>query len=136
GTMANPISVVVPTKNSASTLRPCLESIRRQSVPIELIVVDNGSTDGTSEIARGMADIVLDAGPERTAQRNAGAARASGNALAFFDSDMVLERDVVEQSIALLADPLGPGALVVPERSFGKGYWAACRSLEKSLYTE
>jgi glycosyltransferase involved in cell wall biosynthesis len=46
------VSVIVPTKNSAEFLRACLHSIIHQTYPrIELIVVDNNSTDATKDIA-------------------------------------------------------------------------------------
>ena len=60
------VSVVVPTRNSARTIERCLRSIRAQSHPeVELIVVDNDSDDATPELAVGIADLVLHAGPER-----------------------------------------------------------------------
>src|SRR5687768_3411679 len=73
------VSVVVPTRNSQRTIERCLRSIREQSYPaIELVVVDNFSTDDTFQISTELADLVISAGPERSAQRNLGIERASG----------------------------------------------------------
>ena len=127
------VTVVVPTRNSARTLEACLSSIRAQSHDrIELVVVDNASSDTTDAIARRFADVVLTAGPERSAQRNAGARRGRGTHLLFVDSDMVLERDVVAQCVELAS--AGVAAVVIPERSFGSGFWARCKALERSCY--
>jgi glycosyltransferase involved in cell wall biosynthesis len=124
------VSVIVTTRNSARTLDACLRSIRGQTYPqIELVVVDNGSSDETGSIARSYADRVLDAGPERSAQRNAGVAASSGESLLIVDSDMVLDRDVVGACVACAAD-----AVAIPEDSFGSGFWARCRSFERNFY--
>src|SRR6266542_4119287 len=57
------VSVVVPTRNSARTIERCLQSIVGQRpTRLELIVVDNDSTDGTFAIATSYADVVLRAG--------------------------------------------------------------------------
>ncbi|MER7072454.1 glycosyltransferase family A protein [Terrabacter sp. NPDC000476] len=129
------ISVVVPTRNSARTLRACLTSLRHQTHPdVEVVVVDNASTDGTAEIARELADTAVDRGPERSAQRNHGAALSTGEVVLFVDSDMVLEPGVVAEVEALLERRPDVGSVVVPERSFGEGFFTECRVLEKSLY--
>lgn len=129
------VSFVVPTRNSARTIRACLESIRAQrGQEVELVVVDNSSTDATPEIARALADVALTAGPERSAQRNVGAAASRGAFLVFVDSDMVLEPDVASQVAHGFGHDRGLGALVLPELAFGTGFWARCRMLEKRLY--
>ena len=128
------VTVIVPTRNSALHLRDCLASIRRQThEKVELIVVDNHSGDDTCMIARQYADIVLTAGPERSAQRNAGARSATGSYLFFVDSDMVLEPDVVAECVAELRASSSE-AVVVPEISVGKGFWARCKTFERSFY--
>jgi glycosyltransferase involved in cell wall biosynthesis len=128
------VSVVVPTRNSASHLRDCLESIRRQThEAIELIVVDNHSNDDTLAIAQEFADSVLTVGPERSAQRNAGARTATGSYVFFVDSDMLLEPAVVAECVDRLRGSSAE-AVIVPEISFGKGFWAQCKALERSLY--
>jgi FkbM family methyltransferase len=127
------VSVIVPTRNSADSLAACLESIRRQTHDdVELLVVDNASTDATMDIARGFADLFLDQGPERSAQRNAGGHAASGQALVFIDSDMVLEPTVLAEVAAQIAG--GADQVVIPERSFGDGFWSQVKAFERSLY--
>jgi len=128
------VSFVVPTKNSAATLAACLRSIRaQQDALVEIVVIDNFSSDGTHEIASELADVAVQAGPERSAQRNLGARLSTGALVAFIDSDMVLEPRVAEDALRQFQDP-EVGALVIPERAFGSGFLAKCRSLEKELY--
>ncbi|MBM9594012.1 glycosyltransferase family 2 protein [Roseitranquillus sediminis] len=84
------MSVIIPTYNRREYLLECLESVAAQRVaPHEVIVVDDGSTDGTIEAVERMAGVTLirqaNAGPG--AARNRGAAAASGDYLAFIDSD-------------------------------------------------
>nr|WP_164717242.1 glycosyltransferase family A protein [Actinomadura sp. J1-007] len=128
------VTVVVPTRNSARTLERCLASVRAQTRPVELIVVDNGSSDATRAIAEAHADAVLDHGPERSAQRNLGWREGAGGLVAFVDSDMVLEPGVAAEAEALFDADAGLGALVIPELSFGEGFLAACRVREKRSY--
>lgn len=126
------LSIIVPTRNSARSIERCLLSLRCQSgPPVEIVVVDNRSTDATVEIAGRHADIVMTGGPERSAQRNAGARAATGEVLLFVDDDMVLEPGVATE-IDELTDA-GADAIIVPERSFGDGFWARCKALEKLL---
>jgi glycosyltransferase involved in cell wall biosynthesis len=129
------VSVIVPTRNSGRTLERCLRSARQQLLPgTEIIVVDNNSTDDTVAIAHRSADVVISAGSERSEQRNIGAAAARGDFLLFVDSDMVLDERVTQRIEEQFASAPHVSALVVPEYSFGSGFWAACRALEKRLY--
>lgn len=129
------VSVVVPTRNSGRTIATCLESVRAQSWPaVELIVVDNASSDGTRAVAGRLADLVVEAGPERSAQRNAGIARAAGDWVLWVDADMELAPGVVEQSLEA-ARRAGATAVFVPEVSAGPGYWTRCRALERRCYS-
>lgn len=126
------VSVVVPTRNSGATLAPCLTSIRAQSwARTELIVVDRDSTDDTRAIARASGAVLLQAGPERSAQRNAGAREARGSFLLFVDSDMVLDPAVVERCVEQV--PEG-AAGILPEVGFANRFLTRVRSLEKQLY--
>ncbi len=126
------VAVVVPTRNSGRTLEACLRSLRSQVPPCLVVVVDNHSTDDTAAIACRYADTVAVAGPERSAQRNAGAELTTSPILGFIDSDMVVGSGVVEQATSALQS--GAGGVVVPERSFGEGFWANVRRFERSFY--
>ncbi|MHB8842648.1 MAG: FkbM family methyltransferase, partial [Candidatus Aquicultor sp.] len=128
----NDVAIIVPTRNSARTLRACLESIRGQRQPCTVIVVDNGSTDDTRSIAVELADIVLAIGPERSAQRNAGAAATEAKVIGFIDSDMVVDPDVVTQALEQMA--FGVEAVVVPEHTIGSGFVARIREFERAQY--
>ncbi len=88
------VSVVIPALNAAGTIGATLDALERQDLgqPYEVIVVDNGSTDDTAEIARQAAGpvTVLTQSPQRPgAARNRGAAEASSPTLAFTDADCV-----------------------------------------------
>jgi glycosyltransferase involved in cell wall biosynthesis len=128
------VTFVVPTKNSARTIEACLRSIRSQTGPaVELVVVDNFSTDDTPAIAADLADVFIAAGPERSAQRNIGARAGSGPFIAFIDSDMVLEPRIASDITETFRSE-DIGALVLPEFAFGTGFLSRSRALEKQLY--
>ena len=130
------VSVIVPTRNNTRTIRDCLNSVRAQTHPrLELIVVDNASTDDTAEISEELADVTLSGGPERSAQRNLGIDRARGEWVLWLDSDMVLPPDAVETAMrtALEHDAAG---VALPERTIGEGFWTACRALERTCYLD
>jgi glycosyltransferase involved in cell wall biosynthesis len=87
------ISVVIATRNRAALLAGALASLRAQAgaPEIEIIVVDNGSTDDTRAVALGHgAHVVFEAQPNRALARNAGVAVASGEIVLFIDDDVVL----------------------------------------------
>jgi glycosyltransferase involved in cell wall biosynthesis len=90
------ISVIIPAYNAAGTLRRCLEAVRAQEDDhFEIIVVDDGSTDGTAAICadHGVAHIV---NPQRMGpaiSRNRGADVSKGSILAFTDADCVPPTD-------------------------------------------
>ena len=128
------VSIVVTTKNERRVIADCLSSIKRQTYKnIEILVIDNNSKDTTQSIARKFTSLVFAKGPERSAQRNFGARKAHGAYILFLDADMVLASDVV----ALCVDECrvsGAKAVIIPEKSFGIGFWSACKALERSFY--
>lgn len=134
--MKNPlVTVVVTTRNNHRTLEACLQSIATQTYsPIELIVVDNNSSDDTKEIAKKYTNLVFNKGPERCAQRNYAAHKASGEYLLIIDSDMELDPNVLAECVQSVRDTKDIQAVVIPEESFGQGFWAKCKRLERSFY--
>ncbi len=103
-----PVSVIVAARNEAAAIGPCVEGLLRQDYPadrLEILVVDDGSTDGTAEIVRRIAGSlpptgrprlrILSAGPlpagwtGKSHACSRGAAAASGAWLCFVDADTV-----------------------------------------------
>lgn len=130
------VSVIVTTRNNHKTLDACLASIVGQTYqPIELVVVDNSSTDGTRDIARFYTDKVFVCGPERCAQRNFAVDKARGEFVAIIDSDMELSPHVIQDCVDVMHYRPATRGVIIPEESFGVGFWANCKQLERSYYT-
>lgn len=101
------ISVIIPAYEAARTLGETLESVLRQTTPVtEVIVVDDGSTDRTADVALSFSGVRLlrqkNAGPG--AALNTGAAEASGDFLVFLDADDLLMADAVASHLACFVD--------------------------------
>lgn len=129
------VSVVITTKNEEDVLGTLLKSIKDQLYKkFEIIVVDNNSTDKTLEIAKKFTKLVFNKGPERSAQRNFGAKKARGECVLILDADMTLSKNILQQCTSLLNKKQNLGALVIPEKSFGQGFWSRCKAFEREFY--
>lgn len=103
-TVSQTLSIVVPVRNEAKIIRGQLERLQSlRAAGHELIVVDGGSTDGTLQMAQGLADGYLSSEPGRSGQMNLGAAEATGDILLFLHADTELPAQAAEQVIAALA---------------------------------
>jgi cellulose synthase/poly-beta-1,6-N-acetylglucosamine synthase-like glycosyltransferase len=112
------VSVIIPTFNGGSGLGPSIASLHRQTLrPVEIIVVDDGSTDETRAVAEraralGLVDMVICHGTRcgRSAAINAAARFASGDLLLTVDADTVFEPTAVARLAAAFSDPRVAGA--------------------------
>jgi glycosyltransferase involved in cell wall biosynthesis len=88
-----PVSIVIPTRDRGPLLLESVSSALSSSASVEVIVADDGSTDGSVDAVMEMhpeIDIVRGPFGNAARARNAGAVRASGDVLAFLDSDDVM----------------------------------------------
>jgi len=100
------ISVIIPSFNEERRIRACIESAQRIN-PLEVIVVDGGSTDRTCEIAQEAGAIVIRSSKGRGIQMNKGASFAKGKVLLFLHADTIMP----ETEISSLCHPeLGSGS--------------------------
>ncbi|MFB2556669.1 glycosyltransferase family 2 protein [Herbiconiux liangxiaofengii] len=89
------ISVVIPVRDDADGLRRCLAALARQTVrPLEIVVVDNGSSDDSAEVARAAGALVVDESEEGIPAASArGFDEARGDLVARLDADCVPRTD-------------------------------------------
>jgi glycosyltransferase involved in cell wall biosynthesis len=103
------ISVVVPAYNAARTLELCLKSLAAGDLaPLECLIVDDGSTDNTVEVAGRYGATVLSTGGRKgpAKARNQGAREAKGEIVFFIDADICLHRNTLSRvSSGFAADP-------------------------------
>jgi glycosyltransferase involved in cell wall biosynthesis len=136
-----PVTVIIPNYNHAKTLPLCLKAVLEQTYPtLEIVVVDDCSTDDSAKIAESMGVQVIrtptNGGP--AVARNFGANWASGETLFFVDSDVALAPDAVATAVALLStnqhigavcgieapEPLIRGSRINDYRTLQHHYWA------------
>ncbi|MFJ2930035.1 bifunctional polysaccharide deacetylase/glycosyltransferase family 2 protein [Streptomyces massasporeus] len=111
--ITRPVTVIVPAYNEKECIANTLDSLARSTHPIEIIVVDDGSTDGTSEIAReaalalGMTNVrvVRQENAGKPAALNNGVRSARHDIVVMMDGDTVFEPDTVRQLVQPFADP-------------------------------
>lgn len=104
------VSVIIPSFNHAKYIRECVESVLSQSYPnIEIVVVDDGSTDESVEILKGYGNRIRLIRQSRSRQaraRNIGMKESSGEWIAFLDSDDRYLPGRIESAVkAVLIDP-------------------------------
>ena len=102
-------SVIIPAYNAEETLGACLEALDRQSTPkedYEIIVVDDGSTDGTSKIAKEFnVRYMFQANQGPATARNRGADTTRGDIILFTDSDCEPDHNWLQEMTNPFSDP-------------------------------
>ncbi len=121
------VSVVIPTFNSAATIRRCLDSVRAQTYPpVETIVVDAASDDATPRIAGEYARVVsFDA--SATNARLHGAEAARGEYVLSLDSDQWLVPEALARCVAA-----GAPMVILGENSVGRGLVARANRADRA----
>lgn len=118
------VSVIIPTYNNAALLHETLDGVRRQTFKdLEVIVVDDGSTDDTAGVVRRYAPNICyvhqsNQGP--AAARNKGAAIAQGEFIAFCDHDDIWNERHVETLLGCFADYPSTAMVFDDAQYFGK----------------
>jgi GT2 family glycosyltransferase len=109
------VSVVIPTRNRQVWLETCLESVKAQRVrAAEIIVVDDGSSDGTAEMLRlryPEVQVIHTDGIGPAGARNVGIDQATSDYVAFLDSDDLWYPDTLAQVVSVLASTQRPAML-------------------------
>jgi glycosyltransferase involved in cell wall biosynthesis len=120
------VSVVVPTFNGASFVEEALKSILSQSHPVEIIVVDDASTDGTKSILESFGDAIRvihlsqnSGGPARPL--NIGIDAAEGEFIAVLDQDDIFHRNKIEAQVKVMRDNPGLSFAFSSAELFGPG---------------
>jgi glycosyltransferase involved in cell wall biosynthesis len=97
------VSVIIPVYNDAQHLSQCLAALKQSSYPsYEVIVVDDGSTDGSAEAAQGNNGVLVlqlksQSGP--AAARNYGAEKANGDIFFFVDADILIQQETIARVV-------------------------------------
>ncbi|MEW6295030.1 MAG: glycosyltransferase [Candidatus Diapherotrites archaeon] len=100
------VSIIVPVLNEEKTLEKCLKSVKGNSYKDkELVVIDNGSTDGSQKIAMKYADkFFIEKRKGIVFAKNLGIKKASGDFIAFTDADCVASKDWLKELISCFKD--------------------------------
>jgi glycosyltransferase involved in cell wall biosynthesis len=133
------ISVIVPTWNEAKYLPSLLAALNRQTIPpLEILVADSGSTDGTQEVGRAAGAIVSEGerrGPGEG--RNRGARASRGDILLFADADCVVPPILVETVAVTSQDPeiVGGATGFAPADGggFGRGLFYLANGYQRAM---
>ncbi|MFC4494749.1 bifunctional polysaccharide deacetylase/glycosyltransferase family 2 protein [Streptomyces ovatisporus] len=107
--VVEPVSVIVPAYNEKECIAGTVTSLARSTHPIEIIVVDDGSTDGTPDLVESLGlrnlRVVRQENAGKAAALNTGIAHARWGIIVMMDGDTVFEPDTIHTLVQPLADP-------------------------------
>jgi len=138
------VSVIIPAYNAEKFLAECIDSVLAQAwAPLEVIVVDDGSTDGTGEVCRRYGDRIRYVRQENSGNcsspRNHGLRVSSGSLVAFFDADDVMSPDRITSQVDFLKRHPEAVAVLSDYRNFtvadgpaGNSHFETCPILRRS----
>jgi len=128
------VSAIIPTKNSGRYLGKCLRSIMEQTYSnIEVIVVDNHSSDDTPEICQRFGVKLIVAGNERSRQTNVGVNASHGDIVWRTDSDCVFDPTLIQEAVDKLK--VGFDAVTVSGTiDTSMGLWSRVRKAERDSF--
>jgi len=132
------VSVIISARNEEEVIGRLLKSIKRQAYKnIEVIVVDDNSTDRTYAISRRFTPLVFSkkARTERSSSRNLGVRNSKGKYLLVLDADMELTPGVVSACVDIMKKEKKIGGIVVPEVSVANTFWEKVKAHERSFYS-
>ena len=128
------VSTITPVLNGEKYIAQNLESIKKQTYPrIEMIVVDNFSTDNSVKIAIKLGAKVYQKGPERASQDNFGVKKAKGKYVFITGCDMVLDKDYFEKCV-YQCESKGYAAVYSSVKSKTTNFWSKVKWLEREMY--
>jgi glycosyltransferase involved in cell wall biosynthesis len=132
------ISITIPTYNSEATINQCLGSIFQQydaeiNSNIEVIVVDNCSSDRTEETCRRYNCRFLRTRSSKAEAREIGFLNSTGKYVLILDSDMCLERGILKELIGYAKD-CNFDAVTINEEFLGESFIHIARTIEKRCY--
>lgn len=128
------VSTVTAVLNGEKYISENLSSIKNQTYPaIEMIVVDNFSTDTTLVIAKKLGAITYQIGPERASQDNYGVDMARGKYIFITGCDMVLDRTYIEECVKKCEEE-GYDAIYASVLSRVTNFWSKVKGMERESY--
>lgn len=136
------ISVIVPVYNVKSYLEMCVDSIISQSYPnIEIILVDDGSTDGSGELCEQLSNrdrrikVIHKLNGGLSDARNVGIDHAAGEWICFIDSDDFVSENYIEKLVKAAAENGADIAICDPVHVFKKQDAVFCEDNQTKVFT-
>lgn len=124
------VSIIIPVFNEIKDIQNCLASLKEQTYkPIEIVVVDDGSTDGSEKFAK-----IKQSHLGTAIARNKGTEFARGEIIVFIDADMTFDKDFIKNLIQPIIDKKTIGTFSKNEFLLNKNNpWARCWNLNRGL---